>query len=99
MRNKTLSRIKKYPPFCQKVWLACKKIPKGKTMSYSQIAKIIGCPGSARAVGTALGKNPFAPFIPCHRVIRKDGKPGGYSGKGGIKRKLELLNMEKKWKS
>ena len=90
-----LKKFREYPTFYQKVWLECTKIPKGKTLSYSQLAKRIGHPKAARAVGTALKKNPFAPIVPCHRVIRSDGKMGGYSGKGGVKTKIKLLKREK----
>jgi len=90
-----LNKLSAYPEFYQKVWTECFKIPKGKTLSYSELARRIGKPKAARAVGTALGKNPFAPAIPCHRVIRKDGGPGGYSGRGGVKIKLEMLRKEK----
>lgn len=89
-------KFKDYPPFYQKVWLACYLIPAGKTSTYGKIAKIIGHPGAARAVGQALAKNPFAPSIPCHRVIKGDGKMGGYSGSGGIKKKREMLAREMK---
>lgn len=68
----------------------------GKTITYGELAKQIGHPNAARAVGTALSKNPFAPVVPCHRVIRSDGTPGGYSGPGGTKRKLCLLMQESK---
>ena len=78
-----------------KVWNYLKKIPKGKVKTYKQIAKAIGMPKAARAVANACGKNPYAPKIPCHRVIRSDGGLGGYSGKGGIKQKLKLLRSEK----
>ena len=88
-------KISAYSEFFQKVWIECSKIPRGKTMSYSELARKIGKPGAARAVGTALGKNPFAPVVPCHRVIRKDGGPGGYSGAGGVKAKIEMLRKEK----
>ncbi len=89
-----IKKMKSYPPFFKKVWLACLKIPKGKTKTYSEIARQIGCPRGARAVAMALKKNPFAPFVPCHRVVRSDGKIGGYSGKGGIKAKVKLLRQE-----
>ena len=89
-------KIMKYPAFYRKVWLACADIPEGKTLTYGQLAARIGHPRAARAVGSALAKNPFAPVIPCHRVIRKDGKMGGYSGPGGVKRKKMLLEKEKK---
>ena len=78
-----------------KVWNYLKKIPKGETRTYLQVAKAIGKPKAHRAVANAVGKNPYPPKIPCHRVIRSDGSLGGYSGKGGIKKKLELLRSEK----
>ena len=70
------------------------KIPKGTIKTYSQVAKGIGKPLAVRAVANAIGKNPYAPKIPCHRVIRSDGSLGGYSGKGGIKTKKLLLKKE-----
>lgn len=73
----------------------CIKIPKGSTRTYAQIAKAIGRPNSARAVGNALAKNPFAPAIPCHRVVKSDGTPGGYSAKGGRRKKILLLKKER----
>ncbi|MBI4057003.1 MAG: MGMT family protein [Elusimicrobia bacterium] len=86
--------MKKYPAFYQKVWKACAQIPKGETRTYGWIARKIGNPKAARAVGGALGRNPFAPTIPCHRVIRSDGHLGGYSGPGGLIRKKKLLLSE-----
>jgi methylated-DNA-[protein]-cysteine S-methyltransferase len=80
--------------FQLKVWSYLKKIPKGKTKSYLEVAKAIGKPSAFRAVANAVGKNPFPPKIPCHRVIRSDGSMGGYSGKGGIKKKKILLLSE-----
>ena len=80
--------------FQKKVWSYLKKIPRGKLKTHSQVAKAIGKPRAVRAVATAIGKNPYAPRIPCHRVIRSDGSLGGYSGKGGIKTKKLLLNKE-----
>ncbi|MEM3031066.1 MAG: MGMT family protein [Candidatus Micrarchaeia archaeon] len=70
------------------------KIPKGKTASYAEIAKRVGRPKAARAVGNALAKNPFPLLIPCHRVIRSDGSAGGYSRKGGSAKKKKLLERE-----
>ena len=81
--------------FQLKVWNYLKSIQKGKVKTYKQVAIAIKRPNSARAVANACGKNPFAPKIPCHRVIRSDGGLGGYSGRGGIKKKLELLRLEK----
>ncbi len=81
--------------FQLKVWKYLKKIPKGQTRTYKQVAIGIKKPKSARAVANACGKNPYAPKIPCHRVIRADRTLGGYSGRGGIKTKLRLLRSEK----
>jgi len=78
-----------------KVWNYLKKIPKGKLRTYSQVAIAIHKPLAVRAVANAIGKNPFPPIIPCHRVVRSDGGLGGYSGKGGIKTKKILLKKEK----
>jgi methylated-DNA-[protein]-cysteine S-methyltransferase len=91
-------KIKKYPVFYQKVWLACLEIPFGETRSYSWIAEKIGCPGAYRAVGRALSKNPFPKIIPCHRVIYKNGKLGGYTyrNKKRLDIKEKLLSLEKK---
>ena len=89
--------MKPYTAFQQKVWKACAEIPKGQTRTYGWIARRIGRPGAARAVGTALGKNPFAPAIPCHRVVPSNGKLGGYSGKGGVRAKSALLRREGAW--
>ncbi|MDC1158559.1 methylated-DNA--[protein]-cysteine S-methyltransferase [Pelagibacteraceae bacterium] len=81
-------------PFQLKVWNYLKKIPLGSVTTYSQVAKAIGKPLAVRAVANAIGKNPYAPKIPCHRVIRSDGSLGGYSGKGGVKTKKLLLKKE-----
>ena len=81
--------------FQLKVWKYLKTIPKGKVKTYKQVAISIKSPKSARAVANACAKNPYAPKIPCHRVIRSDGALGGYSGRGGIKQKLKLLRSEK----
>ena len=70
------------------------KIPKGKVKTYKEVAIGIKKPKSVRAVANAIGKNPYAPKIPCHRVIRSDGSLGGYSGKGGINTKRKLLKSE-----
>ena len=80
--------------FQKKVWKEFKKIPYGETSSYTEVALAIGHPQSARAVANACAKNPYAPSVPCHRVVRSDGNLGGYSAKGGIKKKAELLRME-----
>ena len=80
--------------FQVKVWAYLKKIPRGNIKTYSQVAKAIGKPFATRAVANVIGKNPYAPKIPCHRVIRSDGSLGGYSGKGGVKTKRFLLKKE-----
>ena len=69
-------------------------IPLGETRTYKQIAEAIGIPGSSRAVANACAANPYAPFVPCHRVIRSDGGVGGYSGRGGPEGKLRMLEGE-----
>ena len=89
-----LNKMADYPPFYQKVWKACADIPKGQVRTYGWIAKRVGSPDSARAVGQALGKNPFAPTVPCHRVVGVNGKMTGYSGKGGVAAKRKLLRKE-----
>jgi methylated-DNA-[protein]-cysteine S-methyltransferase len=81
--------------FQKAVWGQLIKIPKGKTMTYKEIAILIGRPNSARAVANACGKNPMPVTIPCHRAIRSDGNIGGYSAPGGVKQKIKLLKMEK----
>ena len=80
--------------FQLKVWNYLRKIPRGSLKTYSQVAKAIGKPRAVRAVANAIGKNPYAPRIPCHRVIRSDGSLGGYSGKGRVKTKRFLLQKE-----
>ena len=80
--------------FQLKVWAYLSKIPRGSVKTYAQVAKAIGKPLAVRAVANAIGKNPYPPKIPCHRVIRSDGLLGGYSGKGGIKKKRFLLKKE-----
>ena len=77
------------------VWKEIKKIPKGKVRTYKEIAVAISRPKASRAVANACGKNPFPLKIPCHRVIGSNGYIGGYSGEGGIKKKIELLKLEK----
>ena len=87
--------ILKGTKFQIKVWKYLKTIPKGKVKTYKEVAIAINMPKAARAVANACGKNPYAPRIPCHRVIRSDGDLGGYSGRGGVNEKLKLLRSEK----
>ncbi len=84
----------KYSDFYKKVWTQARKIPFGKTTTYGDIAKKIGHPKASRAVGRALGANPIAIVIPCHRVIRKDNSLAGFAY--GLKWKKMLLALEKK---
>lgn len=81
--------------FQKKVWKTLLKIPRGEVRTYAWVAQQIGTPKAVRAVGSAVGKNPFAPQVPCHRVVRSDGGLGGYSGAGGLKKKVQLLKKEK----
>ena len=92
--NRSSNNDFKGTKFQKKVWNYLKTIRKGTVKSYKQVAIAINAPKSARAVANAVGKNPFAPKIPCHRVIRSDGSLGGYSGKGGLKTKKLLLKRE-----
>ena len=79
--------------FQKKVWKALQAIPYGKTVSYKEIARRVGHPKAVRAVGTAVGSNPFCILIPCHRVVASDGSLGGYAF--GLKKKEALLRLEK----
>ncbi|PTT38782.1 cysteine methyltransferase, partial [Acidovorax sp. HMWF018] len=65
------------PPFHARVYELARRIPPGKTMTYGEMAAALGEPGAARAVGQALGHNPFAPVVPCHRILAANGKTGG----------------------
>ena len=82
------------PPFNRRVYEIARTIPPGATLSYGEIAARLGAPGAARDVGAALGHNPFAIVVPCHRVVAANGKLGGFSARGGIKTKLRLLSIE-----
>ena len=100
MREKKLTKVinerKCYgTKFQLAVWKEIAKIRPGKTITYSELANILGKPKSARAVANACGKNPYPGPIPCHRVIRSDGSLGGYSGAGGIETKRKLLLNER----
>ncbi len=82
------------PPFHRRVYEVARTIPPGATLSYGNIAARLGARGAARAVGQALGRNPFAIVVPCHRVLGASGKVGGFSANGGIITKLRLLAIE-----
>ena len=74
------------------MWQALREIPYGETISYGELARRIGSPAAARAVGIANGRNPIAVIVPCHRVIGADGSLTGYGG--GLERKRLLLDLE-----
>lgn len=80
--------------FARSVLTACRDIEFGQTLTYSQLAKKSGRPDAARAVGGALAKNPLPLIIPCHRVVRSDGKLGGFSAPGAVPFKAKLLQHE-----
>jgi methylated-DNA-[protein]-cysteine S-methyltransferase len=82
------------PSFDRRVYEVARTIPPGATLSYGDIAARLGAPGEARAVGQALGQNPFPLVVPCHRVLAAGGKVGGFSANGGIATKLRLLSIE-----
>ena len=79
--------------FQDKIYEALKKVPKGKVTTYQELAHAIGS-RAYRAVGSAMRKNPFAPKVPCQRVINADGSIGNFSGKDGIKGKIKMLRKE-----
>lgn len=83
--------------FQQRVWSVLRKIPRGQTRTYKDIAAQIGTPAAVRAVGSACGANPVALVIPCHRAVRTDGGMGGYAW--GLERKVKLLGIERKRRS
>ena len=82
------------PPFHQRVYAVARDIPVGATLTYGDVALEAGAPGAARAVGQALGRNPFAIVVPCHRVTAAGGKVGGFSATGGVETKLRILELE-----
>lgn len=83
-----------YSDFQRRVWEVARTIPYGEVRSYQWIGGKLGNPRGGRAVGGALGRNPVPVIVPCHRVIRKDGHLGGFSGPGGIELKRKLLELE-----
>jgi methylated-DNA-[protein]-cysteine S-methyltransferase len=83
------------PPFHQRVYALARQIPPGETLTYGELARQLGEPGAARAVGQALGANPFAPVVPCHRILAAHRGGGGFSAPGGVATKLRMLQIEK----
>ncbi len=80
--------------FHARVWNSCRKVGYGQTTTYKGLATKVGQPNAARAVGNAMGANPFPIVVPCHRVLKSDGSLGGYSGSQGLAFKRRLLEME-----
>lgn len=84
--------------FRKRVYGTAERVPSGKVISYSGLAGLAGSLGAARAVGTLMAKNPYPGTspgrVPCHRVVRSDGSPGGFTGPGGPARKRDLLEKE-----
>ncbi|TFZ00908.1 methylated-DNA--[protein]-cysteine S-methyltransferase [Ramlibacter henchirensis] len=83
------------PPFQQRVYEAARAIAPGKVKTYGELARELGDAGASRAVGQALGHNPFAPVVPCHRILAAHGASGGFSAEGGAVTKLRLLEIER----
>jgi methylated-DNA-[protein]-cysteine S-methyltransferase len=81
-------------PFNRRVYQLTRAILPGSTLSYGALAARLGEPGAARAVGRALGDNPFAPVVPCHRVLAAGRRAGGFSAGGGVRTKLRMLEIE-----
>lgn len=80
--------------FNQQVLNLCKQIPKGKVTTYKELGKALGKGQVYRAVGNALKRNPYAPEVPCHRVVSSDGSLGGYCGKMNSPKKIKMLKEE-----
>ena len=83
------------PPFNQRVYEIARGIRPGSTLTYGEVAQRLGEPQAARAVGQALGANPFPIIVPCHRVLGAHGQSGGFSAPGGTRTKLRLLEIER----
>ena len=82
------------PEFHRRVYAIARAIPPGRTLTYGEVAARLGEPGAARAVGQALGRNPFAIIVPCHRVVAAGGRLGGFSAGGGAATKRRILAIE-----
>ena len=80
--------------FQQRVVDTVRAIPRGKTMTYGEVADLVGSPGAARAVGTVMAHNPVPIIVPCHRVVGSAGGLGGFSAAGGVRTKQWLLDLE-----
>ena len=97
--RKRLEECTEITPFQRKVYMELLNVPTGTTITYGELARRIGC-RSAQAVGQALKRNPFAPYVPCHRVVAADGSIGGYFGKREgemIEQKRKLIEEEREY--
>jgi len=79
----------------QRVYQALREVEPGRTITYGALAARLGEPGAAQAVGRAMARNPFAPVVPCHRVLAAGGRSGGFSAAGGVSAKMRLLSLER----
>jgi O-6-methylguanine DNA methyltransferase len=86
------SRDKKLPPFHYRVYRILRSVPRGKVTTYRALARAAGSPRASRAVGSAMNRNPYAPAVPCHRVVRSDGSVGGFAR--GTREKARMLAKE-----
>ena len=94
LRNLTLD-LDGVGDFQRRVYALARAIEPGRTCTYGELAQALGEPGAARAVGQALGHNPFAPVVPCHRILAANGRSGGFSANGGVATKLRMLMIER----
>jgi len=85
------------PPFHRSVLAACRRVDYGQTVSYGQLARKVGNPRAARAVGQAMARNPLPLVVPCHRVLHSDETLGGFSSPGGLSEKEKMLRLEGAW--
>lgn len=83
------------PEFNRRVYEVARTIPPGSTLTYGEVATRLGDPTAARAVGQALGANPFPIVVPCHRVLAANGGTGGFSARGGVDTKMRMLSIER----
>jgi methylated-DNA-[protein]-cysteine S-methyltransferase len=87
--------LTRVPPLHRRLYEIARRIAPGRTLTYGEVAARAGVPGGARAVGQAMGKNPFPIVVPCHRVVAAGGKLGGFSAPGGAATKLKMLAIER----
>lgn len=83
------------PDFQQRIYALARQLQPGQTTTYGELARQVGDPDAARAVGQAMASNRFAPIVPCHRVLAANGATGGFSARGGVHTKLQMLAIER----